>query len=615
MKLAFIVQRYGREVTGGSESLARQLAERLARSHEIDVLTTTARDYVTWKNEYPAAEEKIRGVRIVRFGVEQERNLEEFNHFSDWIYANPHTKDDELKWLSMQGPVVPKLVEYLKENHGRYDLLIFFTYLYYPTYHGIQVAPERSLLVPTAHDEPALKLEIYKEVFEKPTGFLLNTEAEELLVLERFAGAHKKLRETIGMGIELLDPPDTAAFRKKHKLGRPFLLYAGRIDEGKGVSELITFAKRYVQSHGGSDVPELLLIGNLHMRLPPGNECRYLGFLPEDEKLAAMAAAQAVVIPSRYESLSITALEAFSVGVPIVVNGHSKVLVDHCRKANAGLYYSSYEEFEGIVDALSDERTHLARALGRQGQQYIKENFGWEKLLNQYERAFREAARPGKDAAELPPPRPPRERESRDHRGRRRDRDERKRGGFQRPAGQGDRPAKTRGRSLREGIGRTPLSAPEGEPIPLEAPAVSAASTSISEEATLAPAPPVETVAYHETRESHAEGATAEVFSPPAALDASPPVSSWRESATVSTETAPPVAPWREEAPAPARVEPASPVRDEVRSEPSARAQREPEASRAASVGVGPRELIEEPEPAPADDAPPEDAPPKDDAR
>jgi glycosyltransferase involved in cell wall biosynthesis len=391
MKLAFIVQRYGREIPGGAETLARQIAERLSRRHQIDVLTTTARDYVSWKNEYPANEEKLRGVRVVRVPVEQERNIEEFNRFSEWIYKNPHSREDELRWLEMQGPVCPKLIEYLKNEHQRYDLLVFFTYLYYPTFYGIQVAPEKSVLLPTAHDEPPLKLGIYKEVFNTANSFIFNTEAEEVLVLQRFE-VHRKMRETIGIGMELLDPPDTSVFRRRYHVSNRFLLFAGRIDEGKGCGELFHFFRLFREEHPEFGNLQLLLIGKKGMSIPSSRDIRYLGFLDEDEKLAAMAAANAVVIPSRLESLSIVALEAFAVGTPIIVHGGSRVLVDHCRRANAGLYYTSYEEFEAILEAVLGDK-NLGRALGRQGQQYIKDHFGWDRLLAHYELAFRSSAR------------------------------------------------------------------------------------------------------------------------------------------------------------------------------------------------------------------------------
>ena len=489
MKLAFVIQRYGREIPGGAETLARQIAERQARRHQIDVLTTTARDYVTWKNEYPESEEKLRGVKIFRFPVEQERNLEEFNKYSDWIYANEHTREDELKWLEMQGPVAPKLIEYLKNEHKKYDLLVFFTYLYYPTYYGIQVAPEKSVLVPTAHDEPPLRLGIYKEVFEKANSFIFNAEAEELLVLERF-DVHRKMRETIGMGMELLDAPDTEPFRRKQRVSNRFLLYAGRIGEGKGCGELIKFFTAFREEHPDIGNLQLVLIGRKSMSIPHSQDIRYLGFLPEDEKLAAMAGATAVMVPSRLESLSIVALEAFSVGTPVVVHGGSKVLVDHCRKANAGLYYRNYEEFEGILEALLEDK-NLAGGLGRQGQRYIKENFGWEKLLPLYDLAFRSSARQQRPPA--PEPRP--ERRPDRHRDRDRgwrDRESRERRPYKRPEVR-EQPAESAGQSEgAEGGAQVQVEAQaetQAEVVPVveETPAAEEAAA-VAEESTPSPA-------------------------------------------------------------------------------------------------------------------------------
>ena len=54
MKLAVVVQRYGLDINGGAELHARYVAEQLARHAEVEVLTTCARDYVTWRNELPA---------------------------------------------------------------------------------------------------------------------------------------------------------------------------------------------------------------------------------------------------------------------------------------------------------------------------------------------------------------------------------------------------------------------------------------------------------------------------------------------------------------------------------------------------------------------------------
>jgi len=178
VKVAFIVQRYGTEILGGSEYHCRLIAERLAPRHAVEVLTTCAADYITWANEYPEGTDRIRGVTVRRFANAQTRDLTAFNRYSEWIFTNQHTRSDEMEWLRQQGPWCPALIEYLERHHQQYDILIFFTYLYAPTVLGIRVAPEKTILVPTAHDEPAIRLEIYKELFSTPAAIAYNTDVE-----------------------------------------------------------------------------------------------------------------------------------------------------------------------------------------------------------------------------------------------------------------------------------------------------------------------------------------------------------------------------------------------------------------------------------------------------
>lgn len=202
MRIAFIVQRYGTEILGGSEYHCRLIAERLAERHQVDVLTSCARDYITWQNEYPEGADRVRGVTVRRFVTTETRDLASFNAYSERIFHSQHSRQDEMEWLKRQGPWTPGLIEYLERHHQQYDVLIFFTYLYAPTVLGLRVAPHKSLLVPTAHDEPAIRLGIYKDVFSAAAGIVWNTDVERQFVSSQF---HLRaiVEDVVGCGVDL----------------------------------------------------------------------------------------------------------------------------------------------------------------------------------------------------------------------------------------------------------------------------------------------------------------------------------------------------------------------------------------------------------------------------
>ncbi len=384
--LAFVVQRYGADVTGGSETLARSVAERLSGEFDITVFTTCARDYVTWRNELPEGRSLEAGVEVLRFAVRGERDLASFNRFSDALYGRPHTVEDEMEWLRRQGPYAPELVLALQARKDEFRATLFFTCLYYTTCVGLKAAPERSILVPTAHDEPPLGLSIYQAVFRLPRAFAFLTVPEAELVRSRFDMRGRPC-EVAGMGVDLPAAPDVEGFRQRHGLRtQPYLLYAGRIDAGKGCAEMIEHYQAY-RAGVVSPLP-LLLIGQLNMPALQVKGVQYLGYLPEEEKRAAVSGASVVICPSPYESLSIVMLEAMAAGVPALVNGRSEVLRDHCVRSNGGLYYESADEFAAVIELLQRDRS-LRDALGEAGQRYVRENYRWEAVLEKYRRLIR----------------------------------------------------------------------------------------------------------------------------------------------------------------------------------------------------------------------------------
>ena len=415
MKIAFVIQRYGSEILGGSEYHCRLIAERLAERHDVEVLTTCARDYITWNNDYPEGTDRIRGVTVRRFANAHTRDIDAFNRYSDWIFNHAHTRDDELQWLEQQGPWCPALVEYLERHQRTYDTLIFFTYLYAPTVLGLSVAPEKSILVPTAHDEPAIHLGIYREMFALPAAVAYNTEVERRFLTGEFP-IRAVAEETVGCGVDLPQqsherslhapeepapaaegdaPPPAeaargrwpaqsrgAAFRGRHKIHSPFALYGGRIEKGKGCEELVEYFSTY--HNVGGDLT-LALMGVKLMPLPEEPYIRFAGLLSERERLQALEAATVVIVPSPFESLSLLALEAFAVGTPVLANARSEVLVDHCLLSNAGLFYADRDEFVECLTLLAmDDR--LRAQMGHNGRAYVREHYRWDLIMGKYEK-------------------------------------------------------------------------------------------------------------------------------------------------------------------------------------------------------------------------------------
>ena len=421
MKIAFIVQRYGTEILGGSEYHCRLIAERLAAKHHVEVLTTCAREYTTWKNEYPEGPDRVRGVTVRRFANARMRDLPQFNAYSDWIFHNKHSRQDEMEWLKQQGPWCPSLIEYLERHHQSYDILIFFTYLYAPTVLGVKVAPSKSLLVPTAHDEPAIRLAIYEDVFASAAGIVWNTDQEKQFVTSHFR-VRALVDDVVGCGVDLPegngaegdtaeDKPDPSisreplaphiegpanAFRRRHRMHGPFLLYGGRIDPGKGCEELLEYFQTFVKEGGDAT---LMLMGVKLMPLPDDPRVRFAGILPEEERLHALEAATVVVVPSPYESLSLLALEAFAVGTPVLANARADVLVNHCQRSNGGLYYADRWEFvESLKLLLRDDA--LRMSMGKNGKAYVNQNYRWSIILNKYERLFARLKPPTREVRE-----------------------------------------------------------------------------------------------------------------------------------------------------------------------------------------------------------------------
>lgn len=393
MKIAIIIQRYGPEILGGAEQLASVVAAVLKEKCEVTVLTTTAKDHLSWKPHYKPGESKVDNIRIVRFSVDYIRD--DYFHRLHTVYLNGIplneflnlSETDKAAWLKFakrtpiafqeemikaQGPYSSSLLGYLAKHQDEYDRILFFTYLYATTYFGLGIlnATDHAYIYPTLHDEPLVYLDIWQRY--KDCMLLFSTK-EEYELAESVLGEVKGSIVNYG----LVDRGGDT-HREASTTGEPYIIYAGRIEHAKGIDHLLKYFIRFRQASG---LPlRLKLIGKCSMEVPytVKDGVDLLGFVSEEEKLKLFQNALCAVIPSPNESLSIVLLEAFMMSSPVLVNGLCKVLLGHVQQSGGGCAYKEYSEFADFLDNLI-KQSGLRETLGDKGRAYYLSHYEWSR--------------------------------------------------------------------------------------------------------------------------------------------------------------------------------------------------------------------------------------------
>jgi glycosyltransferase involved in cell wall biosynthesis len=378
LKLAFVVQRYGEDIVGGAEYLTRLIAEHMIKYHQIEVLTTCAKNYHTWKNEYKEGTETINGVSVNRFNNSKTRDLNKHSKIQEKAFFVAHSREDEISWIDEQGPYCPKLIEYISKNKDNYDAFVFFTFRYYPSYYGIKELGGKALLTPFAENDPALDLGTTNEMFDLVRGVIYSTPEEQKLIRAKTGfKEEEKIFDTVGCGIEL---PESISEYKNLK-NQDYILYLGRIEGSKGCYQLFEYYLKLLKDF--REIPDLVLAGYDVIGVPKHDKIKYLGFVSEAEKYSLLKNARLLIMPSPYESLSLVTLESLGCGTAVLVNGECEVLKGHCIRSNAGLWYQSYDEFSECLNFLCSNPTVLEK-MGENGREYIKKNYTWEKVEMKY---------------------------------------------------------------------------------------------------------------------------------------------------------------------------------------------------------------------------------------
>jgi glycosyltransferase involved in cell wall biosynthesis len=378
-RIAIVVQRCHESVVGGSEALAWQYARLLSAQFDVEVLTSTAIDYVSWANALEPGPRQREGITVRHFPVQQEREYYWYGlHQRMMLELQPHLRDrtrfcawreaQQEDYVRFQGPLCPELDEWLCRRHVDYAAVLFCTYLYPTTYFAVNEIPaHKAILVPTLHDEPPAYLPIYAQRYATRTHRIWLTAAEQRTAA-RLWGFDQG--EVLGMAVEHSE--SSAPERRT----RPYLLYCGRIEAGKGCDELVQAFLR-MPSRGRVS---LVLTGVDNMGLPDSADIEYLGFVDEQRKLALMAGASAFVLPSQYESFSIVTLEAMAQRTPVLVNGACEVMREHIERSGGGLYYDSPDDMVVAMERLCALEPAERERIGGAGRDYVLANYREDRV-------------------------------------------------------------------------------------------------------------------------------------------------------------------------------------------------------------------------------------------
>ena len=416
MRFAFVTPRYGAEIPAGAEHACRLLAEQLSDRHQVEVLTTCARNPLTWANDYSEGADRVRGVLVRRFTVNQPHDHAAFQQVSSRVFEGPHGSADEQEWVRRLGPSSPGLIDYLKRLQRSYDAVVFFSLYHATTVLGVAAAPERSVLFPYLQLNPALRFGIWADVFRavRAVGYL---SAAERRLAHQFLRVAPPGEEVVGIGVDMQpqqtyprhqqDPADTVSdeddqsgaspetmpaadylagrgvlFRRRNRLHEPFVVYGGRVEPDNGCEEMLEYFDGYAAGNGDM---RLVLTGVKLMKVPEEPYLHMPGVLPDRERIMAYEAAEVTLAPDPDDLLALPVLESLAVGTPVLASARNEAAVDHCRSANAGLYYANRDEFVDALRLMLTDR-RLRERLGENGRQYVRQHHDWDAVLSRFER-------------------------------------------------------------------------------------------------------------------------------------------------------------------------------------------------------------------------------------
>ncbi len=263
----------------------------------------------------------------------------------------------------------------------RFDAIIAAPYFYGMTRDAIAAAPNRAVIIPCLHDEPAAYLEETGHLLRSACVRIFNSDVERALAA-RIHGAKAAVGPVIGVGLEA--SPHVAseeAVRRVFRLEGDYLLYVGRAHPLKGVQELVQAVQAHNRSNPNQSVT-LVFAGDGEYDPPQDSKIRKLGYVDESFKNGLLASALANISFSRLESLSLVLLEAWALGTPSIVHTEAEVLDWQVSRSGCGLSIRTPDELGKAIQGMRDakNRARMAEA----GLRFVKVEYSWDHVLDAF---------------------------------------------------------------------------------------------------------------------------------------------------------------------------------------------------------------------------------------
>lgn len=410
-KIAFIVVRYGKEINGGAEYHCRMLAERLKGKYDTEIITTCVKNYLTGENYYKPGVETEDGLTIRRFLVNDINKISKAEQDEIYRKAKPPRRLRRFlyrigilsfmsrfvstwKWklqydIDLQRSGVfysDDMINYIKENKDKYDVLISITAEYSPFYFSAMNAGEKLISIPTLHLCRASFRGSIAQAISKTKYVGFNTTSEQKLAKKIF-GHDLKNNGIISVGIEQIAPDDWETVKKEFKLPDKYLLYVGRLERSK-TGKLLSYYEAYIKQHKGRETVPLVAVGQIFDDRAVSPNIIYTGFVTDAQKRSIIQHAHAIINPSKYESLSLIVLEALQDKIPVLVNGNCNVLKEHCKKSNkAILYYTNRRSFIKNLNSIIYDK-EKREYMSQKGYEYLLNNYSWDIIIKRLEYAI-----------------------------------------------------------------------------------------------------------------------------------------------------------------------------------------------------------------------------------